>query len=103
MPYREGSDVMCSSIPAARYSPGNSGRLMPALPATSTVSLPHWARLHLPDVSGVFSDCAVTRELSRAGYIQDGFLCPCVLVVIQLGEALMRLDVGRQVRQVHVV
>src|ERR1700693_1873198 len=67
------------------------------------VSLRHWARLHLPDVSRVFCDRPVTRELSRARYIQDGFLCPSILIGIQFTEVLMRLDVGRQVRQVHVV
>src|SRR5205814_5665148 len=67
------------------------------------VFLRHWAWLSPPDVSCVFGDRPVTRELSRSRYIQDGFLCPSIWVRIQLAESLMRLLVGCQVRQVHVV
>src|SRR5437879_912813 len=64
--------------------------------------LRHWACVNPPDVSCVFGDRTVTRELSRSRYIQNGLMCPSIWVSIQLAEALMRLTIGRQVRQMHV-
>ena len=57
----------------------------------------------VPDVGRVLGDGAVAGELARAGHIQDGLARPGVRVGIQLDQPLVRLQVGLQVRQVHVV
>src|SRR5215469_4004841 len=66
------------------------------------VALGHWARFRVPDAGCILGDRAVAGEFSGAGYVQDGFARPGVLVGVQLDEPLVGLQIRLQVRQVHV-
>src|SRR5213083_1907807 len=70
-----------------------------ALPVASW----HGAGFRLPDVSRVFGDGAVAGKLPGAGDIKDGLACPSVTVRIQSDQPLVRLEIGLEIRQMHVV
>ncbi|MGC2198644.1 MAG: hypothetical protein WA633_00630 [Stellaceae bacterium] len=61
------------------------------------------ARLGVPDFRGILRDCAVAGELPRTGYVQNCFTRPLVAVLVQRAEPLIRLKMGFEVCQVHVV
>src|SRR5262245_10802660 len=61
------------------------------------------ARLHIPNIGRVLCDRAVARELPGASYIQDCLARPSIRVSIEVAELAVSLEIGREVRQVHVV
>src|SRR5258708_7143802 len=61
------------------------------------------ARLDVPDLLGVLADGPVAGERSRGGDVADRLAEPGVWVAVQLAHLLVRLRVGGQVGQVHVV
>ncbi len=61
--------------------------------------LGHGTRLRVPDVGRIFGDSAVAGEHPRPSDIQYGLARPSVRVGIQLDQALVRLQVGLQVRR----
>src|SRR3954451_6831681 len=63
----------------------------------------HWAWFRIPDLGRVLRDGAVAGELAGAGDVHDDLASPLIRVAIQLKQPLVRLKVGRKVRQVHVV
>ena len=65
--------------------------------------LRHRARLRIPDRGRVLGDGAVAGEFSRAGHVEDGLARPAVRVGIQLDQPLVRIQVGLEVRQMHVM
>src|SRR5262249_13224602 len=71
--------------------------------APANAPLRYRARLGVPDAGRVFSDGAVAGELARAGHVQDGLTGPDVGTAIQLDQLSIRVQVGLQIRQVHVV
>src|SRR5262245_39182572 len=66
-------------------------------------SLRDGTRLRVPDGGRVLGDGAVAGELSRAGHIHNGLARPGVRVGVQLDQPPVRVQVGLEVRQVHVV
>src|SRR6266536_207302 len=60
-----------------------------------------WFRV--PDFGCVFVNGAVARKLSRTGHVQDRLLRPCPRIGIQCAQPFVRLAIGGQVRQVHIV
>src|SRR2546427_10145659 len=65
--------------------------------------LRHRARLDVPDVSRVLGDRAVARELPGAGYVQDCPTRPSVRVRIEPAELRVGLEIGNEIREMHVV
>src|SRR5215472_6159883 len=63
----------------------------------------HRTRGCIPDLGGILGNRAVTRKFAGAGNIQDGLARPSVDVGVQLSQPVVRLQVGFQVCQVHVV
>ena len=72
------------------------------LPIRGT-SLPHWARLHLPNFGGVFCNGTVARELPGVTDIQNRLPRLGLGSYIQFSNLLLRTSVRRQVRQVHIM
>src|SRR6266849_465744 len=60
-----------------------------------------WFRL--PDFGCVFVNGAVARKFSGTGHVQDRLLRPWRRIGIQYAEPFVRLAIGSQVRQVHIV
>src|SRR5499425_651034 len=65
--------------------------------------LEHRARLRVPDLGRVLGDGAIAREEARGGDVGDGFSRPRLLIRVELEEATVRLEVGAQIGEVHVV
>ena len=59
--------------------------------------------LGVPDVGRVLGDRAVAGELPGAGHVQDRLARPGSRVGVERAQAAVRLEIGREVRQVHVV
>src|SRR2546422_7854115 len=68
-----------------------------------TMALRHRARLDVPDVSRVLGDRAVARELPGAGHVQDCPTRPSVRVRIEPAELRVGLEIGNEIREMHVV
>src|SRR5262245_24170007 len=66
-------------------------------------SLRHRARLRIPDVGCVLGDGATAGELPGTGDIQDCLVRPPLRVGVQFDQPLVRLEIGPEVRKVHVV
>jgi hypothetical protein len=47
-------------------------------------------------------DCPIARELPRAGHIQNCLPCPRVGVRRELAEPLIGIEIGIEIRQMHV-
>ena len=56
-----------------------------------------------PDVAVVLADRAVGRELAAGGGVDDARCGPALLVLVELGGALLRLDVVGEVGAHHPV
>src|SRR5208283_2699979 len=63
----------------------------------------HRTRLGIPDLGGVLGNRAVAGELPGTGDVQDSLACPRVAVGAQLGQSAVCLEIGFEVRQVHVM
>src|SRR5580658_8872441 len=107
-----GLDPTCPAGARSIHAPDGRGRpgspWAPAGPpavrfAPSASVLRHRAWLHSPDLAGIFGDGAIARKLSGRRDIQNGFARPLVAVRVEFAQSLLRLDVRRQVRQMHVV
>src|ERR1700730_18535971 len=61
------------------------------------------AGLRLPDFRRVLRDGPVAGELARARDIEDRLARPCIAIRVQRAERPVRLQIGRQVRAVHVM
>jgi hypothetical protein len=46
---------------------------------------------------------AIARDLSGAGNVQDGFSRPLGTIAIKIADPILRLNIRRKVRQVHVM
>src|SRR5258708_36581076 len=66
-------------------------------------ALASFTRLHRPDARCVFGDGSVAREFPGAGHVEDGLARPRTRIFVKLSQTLLRLYVGGEVRQVHVV
>src|SRR5436305_13828504 len=64
---------------------------------------PYRATLHAPDLARIFRDGAIARKLPGGRHVQDGLARPLLRMSVEFTHALLRLDVGRQIREVHVV
>src|SRR5215470_1254516 len=50
--------------------------------------------------------CAIVRSLENfagPGHVQNRFAHPCMFVGVQLGQPVIRLEVGSEVREMHVM
>ncbi len=64
-----------------------------------------WDRtgLCVPNLARTLGDGAVAGEFLGAGDVQDGFARPPLAVRIELAEPPVRVEIGLQVRQMHIV
>src|SRR6266478_1386721 len=67
------------------------------------VSLWDRARFRVPDLGRVLGDCPVAGELAGAGDIQNCFARPSIAVCVEFAKTLIRIKIGLEVRQMHVV
>src|SRR5581483_5902477 len=65
--------------------------------------LQNWARFGPPDLRRILGNGAVARKLAAAGNIQDGLVRPRPGIGVQCAEPVLRLAIGSQVGQVHIV
>src|SRR5215470_3803755 len=92
----------------SRRARSNSISLDAGLPAKgetvmARTSSRHRTRLCIPDLGGILGNRAVARKFAGAGNVQDGLARPSVDVGVQLSQPVVRLEIGFQVCQVHVV
>src|SRR5215469_13988114 len=76
------------------------------LPASGEIvigrsSLGYRAGLGIPDVGGILGDRTIARELPGTGDIEDGFARPLMLVGVQFGQPVIRLEIGVEIREMH--
>jgi hypothetical protein len=69
----------------------------------SVSALKQRTRLRVPDLSRVLSNGAVARKFPGAGDIQNRPVRPSIRVRIELAEPLIRIGIGPEIRQMHVV
>src|SRR5262245_33672133 len=97
-----------SSIPVAcrektlKFTPPSRG-VAPSGELAPKAELWDGTRLGMPDLGGVLGDGAVARELARASHVKDGLARPLIAVRVQLEQPAIRLEVAREIGQVHVV
>src|SRR5262249_26313879 len=102
--YSFSSRVKSTNISLGAGCPARGGIAMMDFPSqVLTTFLRDRTRLRVPDGGRVLGDGAVAGELSRTGHVQDGLARPGIRVGIQLDQPLVGLQVGLEVRQVHVV
>src|SRR5262249_2673046 len=65
--------------------------------------LRHRTRRGLPNLSRVLSDGAVAGETTGARHVDDRLSGPAIGIRIQGSHPSLRLDVGLEVRQMHIV
>src|SRR5947209_15080612 len=65
--------------------------------------LRHWARSRIPNFGGVLGDGSVAGEFAGSGNVQYRLARPFVSVGIEIAKPLIRLEVGFEVRQMHVM
>src|SRR4051812_4481468 len=63
----------------------------------------HRAWFHIPDLGRVLRDGAVAGKPAGAGNVEDDRAGPPVRGGVQIEQPLVRIKVGRQVRQMHVM
>src|SRR4051794_951307 len=63
----------------------------------------HWARSRIPNFGGVLGNGAVAGEFAGSGNVQYRLARPLVSVGIEIAKPVIRLQVGFEVRQMHVV
>src|SRR5271166_5925404 len=63
----------------------------------------HRTWFRIPDLGGVLGDRAIARKLAGTGHVQDSLARPRVVVRVKLAEPLVRIEIGFEVRQMHVV
>jgi hypothetical protein len=80
-----------------------SGIRLPARSGMGRSRSCHRARLRLPNLGGILGDRVVAGEFPGARHVQGGFARPSVLIGVQRGQPLVRLDIGFKVGQVHVM
>ena len=57
----------------------------------------------MPDIIGIFLYASVGGEISRCGDIPQGHLIPGAFVVgVELGDFLLRTDIGFVIRHTHI-
>src|SRR5271166_4547497 len=61
-----------------------------------------WMGLRAPNLVGVLLDRAVAGEFARAGDVENALLRPFVRFAIEVAKGAVRLEVGRQIRQMHI-
>src|SRR5262245_28505563 len=93
------------ALPAAASFDDSSDALISSPGSDFPPTARSWyrTRLRVPDLGRILPDRAVARERSGTGHVQDGLLRPPLLVGIHLEEPPVRLQIGAEVRQVHVV
>ena len=57
----------------------------------------------MPDFRRVLGDGAVTGKIAGTRDVQDGLLHPRLLIGVELEQPPVRRQIGREVRQVHVM
>src|SRR5215469_15138571 len=97
----------------SKYSPSSrtgsiSISLGASLPASGEIVisgylLRHWTGLGIPDLGRILGNRSVARELSRTGDIQNRLARPCMRIRVECAKPLIRVEVGFEVRQMHVV
>src|SRR5690242_4302523 len=63
----------------------------------------HWTGLRSPYFGGILRDRMVAGELPAAGHVQNGLARPGVAVSVQRRQPLVRLKIGFEIGQMHVV
>src|SRR6516165_3806563 len=69
----------------------------------SSLGLGYRTGLGVPDLGSILGNRAIARELPGTGDIEDGFARPLMLVGVQFGQFVICLEIGVEVRQMHVV
>src|SRR6516162_4606529 len=69
----------------------------------SSLGLGYRTGLGVPDLGGILGDRAIARELPGTGDIEDGFARPLMLVGVQVGQPVIRLEIGAEVGKMHEV
>src|SRR6266446_5004522 len=102
---RSGRHSKYSRSRRARSTSISFGASLPARGeiAIRVVLLWHRARFGVPNLRGVLGDRAVARKFPGAGDIQNGLARPFAGVRIELAQPLIRVEIGSEIRQMHVV
>src|SRR5208282_2825464 len=64
--------------------------------------LRHWTGLRAPNLVGVLLNRPVAGEFARAGDVESALARPLVRFAIKIAKGAVRLEVGRQIGQVHI-
>src|SRR5689334_14208782 len=63
----------------------------------------HRTSFYAPNLGRILRDGSIAGKLAGAGHVQDALSRPLARVAIEFTQSLLRLEIRRQVREVHVV